>query len=198
MPHYSDEVTSYTRDDLLQALADEMGSRADDPRILDAYDQIVSEWALAAEDPDAGCARYFRDGPVATGRDLVAVQDWPRGASCCSRALRLARSARCGICAVTGALRSALREAHMPPGAGLAGRLSALARVACPMGGRAAPWTESELPGRVLFLGLWLEGPAGSPNAGRTVYRNAPASVARSTWCGGALVSAAFRGFTPV
>jgi hypothetical protein len=52
--------------------------------------------------------------------------------------------------------------------------------------------------GRVLFFGLGLEGPAGSPNAGRTVYRTAPGSVARSTWCGGALVSAAFRGFTPV
>jgi hypothetical protein len=63
-------------------------------------------------------------------------------------------------------------------------------------GVRAAPLTESGLPGRVFFFGLGLEGPAGSPNAGRTVYRNAPASVARSTRCGGALVSAAFRGFT--
>jgi hypothetical protein len=79
MPHYPDEVISYTRDDLLRALADELGSPADDPRILDAYDQIVSEWALAAEDPDAEYARYFRDGPVATGRDLVAVQDWAKG-----------------------------------------------------------------------------------------------------------------------
>jgi hypothetical protein len=79
MPHYPDEVISYTRDDLLQALADELGSPADDPRILDAYDQIVSEWALTAEDPDAGYARYFRDGPVATRRDLLAVQDWAKG-----------------------------------------------------------------------------------------------------------------------
>jgi hypothetical protein len=39
MPHYH-EVISYTR-------------IPDDPRILDAYDQIVSEWALTAEDPDA-------------------------------------------------------------------------------------------------------------------------------------------------
>jgi hypothetical protein len=46
---------------------------------LDAYDQIVSEWALTAEDPDAGYARCFGDGPVATGRDLVAVQDWAKG-----------------------------------------------------------------------------------------------------------------------
>ena len=78
MPHYPDEVISYTRDDLLQALADELGSPADDPRILDAYDQIVSEWALTAEDPDAEYARYFRDGPVATRLDLVAVQDWAK------------------------------------------------------------------------------------------------------------------------
>ena len=28
MPHYPDEVVSYTRDDLLQALADELESRA--------------------------------------------------------------------------------------------------------------------------------------------------------------------------
>jgi hypothetical protein len=79
MPHYLDEVISYTRDDLLQALADELGFRADAPRILDPYDQIVSEWALTAEDPDAGYARYFRDGPVAIRRDLVAVQDWAKG-----------------------------------------------------------------------------------------------------------------------
>jgi hypothetical protein len=45
MPHYPDEVIGYTRDDLLQALADEFGSPAGDPRILDAFDQIVSEWA---------------------------------------------------------------------------------------------------------------------------------------------------------
>ena len=42
MPHHPDEVISYMRDDLLQALADEFGSPADDPRILDAYDQIIS------------------------------------------------------------------------------------------------------------------------------------------------------------
>jgi hypothetical protein len=58
MRHYPDEVISYTREDLLQVLADELGSEADDPRILDAYDQVVSEWALAAEDPDAAYARY--------------------------------------------------------------------------------------------------------------------------------------------
>jgi hypothetical protein len=35
MPHYPDEVVGYTRDDLLQALADEFGSRAVAPRIPD-------------------------------------------------------------------------------------------------------------------------------------------------------------------
>jgi hypothetical protein len=150
MPHYPDEVISYTRDDLLQALADELGSPADDPRILDAYDQIVSEWALTAEDPDAEYARYFRDG--------------------CSRVLPLTRAARTAFALLSGvglpfdgsshATRSrSLRDGHL-----------LWPRVACPMGG----------PGR------------------ETVYRNAPGSVARSTRCGGALVSAAFRGFTPV
>jgi hypothetical protein len=79
MRHYPDEVVSYTREDLLQALAEELGSPAVDPRILDAYDQVVSEWTLTAEDPDAEYARYFRDGPVATRLDLVAVQDWVKG-----------------------------------------------------------------------------------------------------------------------
>jgi hypothetical protein len=46
---------------------------------VDAYDQIVSEWALTAEDHDAGYARYFQDGPVAPRRDLAAVQDWAKG-----------------------------------------------------------------------------------------------------------------------
>ncbi|WP_426976474.1 hypothetical protein ACQCSU_17240 [Pseudarthrobacter sp. O4] len=49
------------------------------PRILDAYDQVISGWTLSAEDPDAGYARYFQDGPVATRRELVAVQDRANG-----------------------------------------------------------------------------------------------------------------------
>ncbi|WP_427008653.1 hypothetical protein [Pseudarthrobacter sp. H2] len=49
------------------------------PRIRDAYDQVVSGWTLGAEDPDAGYPRCFRDGPVATGRDLAAVQDRAKG-----------------------------------------------------------------------------------------------------------------------
>ncbi|GAC1375570.1 MAG: hypothetical protein NVSMB43_15100 [Pseudarthrobacter sp.] len=53
VPHNPDEVIRYTREDLLQALADALGSTADDHRIADAYDQIVSEWALHAENPDA-------------------------------------------------------------------------------------------------------------------------------------------------
>jgi hypothetical protein len=79
MPHHPDDVIIYTREDLLQALAGELGSPADDPRILDAYDQVVSEWTRTVQDPDAGYARYFRDGPVATGLELAAVQDWARG-----------------------------------------------------------------------------------------------------------------------
>jgi hypothetical protein len=79
MPHHPDDVISYTREDLLRALADELASPAEDPRIPDAYDQVVSEWTLTAEDPDAGHARYFRDGPVATGLELAALQDWARG-----------------------------------------------------------------------------------------------------------------------
>jgi hypothetical protein len=84
MPHHPDEVISYMRDDLLQALADEFGSPADAPRTPDAYDQIVSEWALTAEDPDAGYARYFRDGPSPPGGTFLPCRTGPRGASCCS------------------------------------------------------------------------------------------------------------------
>ena len=79
MPHYPDEAISYTREDVLQSLAETLGSTADDPRIADAYDQIVSEWALHAEDPDAEYARYFREGPVATKIDLVAARAWAGG-----------------------------------------------------------------------------------------------------------------------
>jgi hypothetical protein len=70
-------------------------------------------------------------------------------------------------------------------------------RVVCPHG-VPGPRPDLRVDSRDVCFSLdygW-EGPAGSPNAGRTVYRNAPASVARSTRCGGALVSAAFRGFT--
>lgn len=79
MPHYPDEAIRYTRDDLLQALAETLGSTPDDPRIVDAYDQIVSEWALHAEDPDSEYNRFFLEGPVATRVDLVALQVWAGG-----------------------------------------------------------------------------------------------------------------------
>lgn len=79
MPHYPDEEIRYTRDDLLQALAEALGSTADDHRIVDAYDQIVSKWSLRAEDPDDEYARFFRDGPVASRTDLLAVQTWADG-----------------------------------------------------------------------------------------------------------------------
>lgn len=79
MPHYPDEVIRYTRDEMLQALAEILGSTTDDPRIVDAYDQIVSEWALHADDSDAEYARFFGDGQVASRIDLVAAQQWARG-----------------------------------------------------------------------------------------------------------------------
>lgn len=79
MPHYPDELISYTREDLLQALAETLGSTADDHRIVDAYDQVVSEWALHADDPEAEYARFFREGPIATRIDVVAATQWAKG-----------------------------------------------------------------------------------------------------------------------
>jgi hypothetical protein len=79
MPYYPDEVIRYTQEDLLRALAETLGSTADDPRIVDAYDQIVSEWALHAEDADAEYNRFFGEGPVATKIDLIAAQAWAGG-----------------------------------------------------------------------------------------------------------------------
>lgn len=79
MPHYPDEVISYTRDDLLQALADMLGSSPDDHRIVDAYDQVISEWAASSADPEAAYSRFFQDGPVATRIDLVAATEWAKG-----------------------------------------------------------------------------------------------------------------------
>jgi hypothetical protein len=46
---------------------------------VDAYDQIVSERALSAVDPEAEYARFFLDGPIATRIDLVAATEWARG-----------------------------------------------------------------------------------------------------------------------
>ncbi|HEX9088866.1 MAG TPA: hypothetical protein VF867_15215 [Arthrobacter sp.] len=79
MPHYPAEVILYSREDLLQALAETLGSTADDHRIVDAYDQVVSDWALHAEDPENEYARFFLDGPVATEIDLVAARAWAGG-----------------------------------------------------------------------------------------------------------------------
>jgi hypothetical protein len=79
MPHYPDEVIRYTREDLLQALADILGSSPEDHRILDAYDQIVSEWALHADDPEGEYLRFFHDGPIVTEIDLVAARTWAGG-----------------------------------------------------------------------------------------------------------------------
>ena len=79
MPQQPDEVICHTRDDLIQALADALGSTPHDARIHDAYEQIVDEFALASFDPDAVYARYFRDGPIATDLDLAAVRGWAKG-----------------------------------------------------------------------------------------------------------------------
>jgi hypothetical protein len=79
MPHHPDEVTRYSRDDLTLALAQELGSTAEDPRILDAYEQVIDELACASFDPDAVYARYFRDGLVATDLDMAAVRGWAKG-----------------------------------------------------------------------------------------------------------------------
>ncbi|WP_427019294.1 hypothetical protein ACQCSX_22275 (plasmid) [Pseudarthrobacter sp. P1] len=79
MPQQPDESMRHTRDDLIQELADELGSTADDDRIQDAYEQVIDEFALASFDPDAVYGRYFRDGPIATDLDLAAVRGWARG-----------------------------------------------------------------------------------------------------------------------
>lgn len=75
----ADDVIRHTRDDLIQALADELGSTPDDARIHDAYEQVIDELAFASFDPDAVYARYFRDGPIATDLDMLAVRGWARG-----------------------------------------------------------------------------------------------------------------------
>lgn len=79
MTLYPDEVIRYTRDDLLQTLAESLGSSPDDHRIVDAYDQIIGEWSLTSDDPDAAYFRFFQDGPVASHLDLVAAQTWAKG-----------------------------------------------------------------------------------------------------------------------
>lgn len=79
MSHYPDEMMSYTREDMLQALAETLGSSPEDHRIVDAYDQVISEWALLAEDPEIEYARFFQEGPVATRIDIVAVTEWAKG-----------------------------------------------------------------------------------------------------------------------
>jgi hypothetical protein len=79
MQNHPDEVISYTREDMLQALAATLGTSPEDHRIVDAYEQIISEWSVAAEDPEAEYARFFQDGPVATRIDVVAATEWARG-----------------------------------------------------------------------------------------------------------------------
>lgn len=79
MSQHPDEEIRYTREDVLHVLADELGSVAEDYRIIEAYDQLVSEWAQSADDPDAEYARFFQDGPVATQNDLVTARNWVSG-----------------------------------------------------------------------------------------------------------------------
>lgn len=79
MPQLPDEIIRHTREDLIQALADELGSTPTDDRIQDAYEQVIDELAFASFDPDAVYGRYFRDGPIATDLDLAAVRGWARG-----------------------------------------------------------------------------------------------------------------------
>ena len=79
MPQYPDEAISYTRDDILQALAETLGASPDDHRIVDAYDQIIGEWAASSDDPEAAYSRFYQEGPIATRIDVVAATAWAKG-----------------------------------------------------------------------------------------------------------------------
>ena len=79
MTQYPDEEIKYTPEDLLGALAAELGSSADDPRIIDAYDQVVSGWARHALDRDAANNVYFESGPVASELDMRLAKAWATG-----------------------------------------------------------------------------------------------------------------------
>lgn len=79
MTQSTEEVNIYTRDDMLQALAETLDSSPDDHRIADAYDQVISERSLLAADPEAEYSRFFQDGFIATEVDLLAVKAWAKG-----------------------------------------------------------------------------------------------------------------------
>ncbi|MFH5877416.1 hypothetical protein [Arthrobacter sp. NA-172] len=76
---YIENHLKYTMEDLLGALASDLGCSADDPRILDAYDELISGWARESADPDAAYNSFFRPGPVATELDLTLAHVWADG-----------------------------------------------------------------------------------------------------------------------
>ncbi|MBT8163833.1 MULTISPECIES: hypothetical protein [Arthrobacter] len=66
----------YTRDELLLALANDLGCSADDPRIADAYDDLATSWAQGSPDPVATYNGYFGQGPVASELDMTMARAW--------------------------------------------------------------------------------------------------------------------------
>ncbi|MEZ2388845.1 hypothetical protein AB6813_04740 [bacterium RCC_150] len=66
----------YTRDELLLALAKDLGCNADDPRIVDAYDDLATTWAQGSPDPAAMYDSYFGQGLVASELDMTMARAW--------------------------------------------------------------------------------------------------------------------------
>jgi hypothetical protein len=75
----SDEIVRHTREDLIQALADELGSTPGDARVHDAYEQVVDELAEVSFDPGSIYSRYFGEGAIASDLDLAAIRGWAKG-----------------------------------------------------------------------------------------------------------------------
>jgi hypothetical protein len=79
MPRYPDEDLKYTRYDLMAALAAILGSTPEDARIIEAYEQMVSEWVLNADDQDTAYAAYFQSGAIANETDMTVARTWASG-----------------------------------------------------------------------------------------------------------------------
>ena len=79
MTFYADGETKYTREDLLGVLAAELGSSPDDPRIIDAYEDVVTGWAHHAVDREAAYDAYFGPGPIATDSHVGLLRAWASG-----------------------------------------------------------------------------------------------------------------------
>lgn len=79
MPNDVDKTVMYTRHDLQDAIARELGVGVTDHRVDATYTDMIYDWVATASIPEDGYGAFFSDDPVAGEQQLQAAREWAQG-----------------------------------------------------------------------------------------------------------------------